>query len=140
MNYDNNNIFAKILRKELPAEIVYEDQSTIAIMDIMPRTDGHLLILPKSPCRNILDVTDEQLSACAITVKKLANIAMKAFNADGVTVQQFNETAGGQEVFHLHFHILPRMNGVDLRRHDGKIEDSAILKENADKIRAVVAI
>ena len=83
MNYDDNNIFAKILKKELPAEIVYEDDKTLAIMDIMPRTDGHMLVIPKSPCRNILDACPDQLNACMIAVQLLSNAAMAAFEADG---------------------------------------------------------
>ena len=138
MNYDDNNIFAKILKKELPAEIVYEDDKTLAIMDIMPRADGHMLVIPKSSCRNILDASPDQLNACMITVQLLANAAIAAFEADGITVQQFNEAAGGQEVFHLHFHILPRKNGLSLKPHDGKIADANLLKNYADKMRELL--
>ena len=138
MNYDDNNIFAKILKKELPAEIVYEDDKTLAIMDIMPRADGHMLVIPKSPCRNILDASPDQLNACMITVQLLSNAAMAAFEADGITVQQFNEAAGGQEVFHLHFHILPRKNGLSLKPHDGKMADAHFLKNYADKVREIL--
>jgi histidine triad (HIT) family protein len=138
MNYDDNNIFAKILKKELPAEIVYEDDKTLAIMDIMPRADGHMLVIPKSSCRNILDASPDQLTACMITVQLLSNAAMAAFEADGITVQQFNEAAGGQEVFHLHFHILPRKNGLSLKPHDGKMADVNFLKDYADKIRKML--
>ena len=138
MNYDNENIFAKILRKELPSEIVFEDEKTMVIMDIMPRTDGHMLVIPKAPCRNILDATHDQLNACIATVQKISKGAMDAFKVDGITVQQFNETAGGQEVFHLHFHILPRKSGAQLRPHDGTMADSEILKAYADKIRSII--
>ena len=138
MNYDDNNIFAKILKKELPAEIVYEDDKTLAIMDIMPRADGHMLVIPKSSCRNILDASPDQLNACMITVQLLSNAAMAAFQADGITVQQFNEAAGGQEVFHLHFHILPRKHGLSLRPHDGKMADASFLKNYADKVREML--
>ena len=138
MNYDDNNIFAKILKKELPAEIVYEDDKTLAIMDIMPRADGHMLVIPKSSCRNILDASPDQLSACMTTVQLLSNVAMAAFKADGITVQQFNEAAGGQEVFHLHFHILPRKNGLSLKPHDGKMADVNFLKNYADKVREIL--
>ena len=138
MNYDENNIFAKILKKELPAEIVYEDDKTLAIMDIMPRADGHMLVIPKSSCRNILDASPDQLSACMTTVQLLSNVAMAAFKADGITVQQFNEAAGGQEVFHLHFHILPRKNGLSLKPHDGKMADVNFLKNYADKVREIL--
>ena len=138
MNYDNENIFAKILRKELPSEIVFEDEGTLVIMDIMPRTDGHMLVIPKTPCRNILDASQDQLISCIATVQKISKCALDAYKADGVTVQQFNEAAGGQEVFHLHFHILPRRTGTQLRPHDGKMADPEILKLHAEKIRAVI--
>ena len=138
MNYDDNNIFAKILRKELPAEVIDEDAKTLAIMDIMPRVDGHILVIPKSPCRNILDASHDQLGACMMSVKKLANAAMEAFKADGVTVQQFSEVAGGQEVFHLHFHILPRKIGISIRPHESKFENTEILKLNAQKVKDIL--
>ncbi|HEX5599492.1 MAG TPA: HIT family protein, partial [Hyphomicrobiaceae bacterium] len=117
MTYDNNNVFAKILRGELPAHKVYEDEHTLAFMDIMPRTKGHTLVIPKTPARNILDATPEQLAACMATVQRVARAVMKAFDAPGVTIQQFNESAGGQVVFHLHFHVLPRWEGVPLAPH-----------------------
>ena len=138
MNYNSENVFAKILRKELPAEIIYEDEMTLVIMDIMPRANGHMLVIPKSPCRNMLDATDEQLSACISTVKKISNGAIRAFEADGITIQQFNEAAGGQEVFHLHFHVLPRKIGIPLRPHDGKMVGAKILKSNAAKMKSVL--
>lgn len=138
MSYDNDNIFAKILRGEIPSEKLYEDDDTYVFMDIMPRADGHCLIIPKTPCRNMLDATPEQLTACLKTVQKMGHAVMKAFSAEGVTVQQFNEAAGGQEVFHLHYHVLPRHEGVKLRP-PGTMADFAVLKEQADKIRAVLA-
>ncbi|MFY0619370.1 HIT family protein [Shimia sp.] len=136
--YDNDNIFAKILRGEIPSEKLYEDDDTYVFMDIMPRADGHCLIIPKTPCRNMLDATPEQMAACLITVQKLGHAVMKAFGAQGVTVQQFNEDAGGQEVFHLHYHVLPRHAGVSLRP-PGTMADFAVLKTQADKIRAALA-
>jgi histidine triad (HIT) family protein len=138
MSYDNDNIFAKILRGEIPSEKLYEDDDTYVFMDIMPRADGHCLIIPKTPCRNMLDATPEQLIACLKTVQKMGHAVMKAFDAEGVTVQQFNEAAGGQEVFHLHYHVLPRHEGVKLRP-PGTMADFAVLKEQADKIRAALA-
>ena len=136
MNYDNQNIFAKILRKELPSEIIFEDEKTLVIMDIMPRVEGHMLVIPKNPCRNILDASRDQLNACIATVQRISKAAVAAFKADGITVQQFNETAGGQEVFHLHFHILPRKTGVSLRPHDGTMADLKVLQTYAEKIRS----
>ena len=138
MTYERENIFAKIIRKELPAEVVFENDSTLVIMDIMPRAEGHMLVIPKLPCRNILDASNEQLNACIDIVKKISNAAMNALKCDGITVQQFNETAGGQEVFHLHFHVLPRKIGIPLRPHDGTIADPSTLKDIAGKIRSVI--
>ena len=135
--YDPDNIFAKILRDEIPSNRVYEDEATVAFMDIMPRADGHLLVIPKMPCRNLLDATPAQLSAVMATVQKMGHAVMSAFDADGVTIQQFNEAAGGQEVFHLHFHVLPRHEGVSMRP-PGKMGDFVAIGQHADKIRAAL--
>lgn len=134
--YDNNNVFAKILRGELPSHKLYEDDETFALMDIMPRGDGHCLVIPKKPARNILDVEEDSLAAVMRTVQKLARATKAAFKADGVTIQQFSEQAGGQVVFHLHVHIIPRFEGVPLRPHTGEMADNAVLAEQAEKIRA----
>ena len=104
----------------------------------MPRADGHCLVIPKTPARNMLDASPEQLAACLGTVQKMGRAVMRAFGAEGVTVQQFNEAAGGQEVFHLHYHVLPRRDGEKLRP-PGTQEDFAVLKANADRIRAVLS-
>lgn len=138
MSYDNNNVFAKILRGELPSERVYEDEQTLAFMDIMPRADGHVLVIPRTPARNLLDASDDQLAACMRTVRKISLALMKAFNAGGIAIQQVNEADGGQEVFHLHFHILPRRAGVKLRP-PGTMEKPDVLKAHAEKIRAQLA-
>jgi histidine triad (HIT) family protein len=138
MAYDSDNIFAKILRGEIPSEKLYEDDDTYVFMDIMPRADGHCLVIPKTPCRNMLDASDDQLAACLRTTRLMGHAVMKAFGAGGVTIQQFNEAVGGQEVFHLHYHVLPRHEGLPLRP-PGKMEDMEILKANAEKIRAVLA-
>lgn len=135
--YETDNIFAKILRGEIPSTRVYEDDETLAFMDIMPRADGHLLVIPKTPCRNVLDASPAQLEAVIRTVQKLAIAAKAAFDAEGVTIQQFNEAAGGQEVFHLHFHVLPRHEGVALRA-PGKMGDMAAIAGHAEKIRAAL--
>ncbi|GGK29927.1 HIT family protein [Salinarimonas ramus] len=134
--YDPQNVFAKILCGELPAHEVYEDDATLAFMDIMPRGDGHVLVIPRTPCRNLLDAPPEALAAVMITAQKVARAAMAAFGADGVTVQQFNESAGGQVVFHLHVHVIPRFEGVSLRPHTGDMADQALLAEQAARIRA----
>ncbi|MEL7114166.1 MAG: HIT family protein [Pseudomonadota bacterium] len=133
MSYDPENIFAKILRGEIPSFKVYEDDDTFVFMDIMPRADGHCLVIPKTPCRNMLDATPEQLATCLLTVQKLSHAVMKAFDATGVTIQQFNETDGGQEVFHLHYHILPRHAGVSLRP-PGQMAEMDQLKVHAERI------
>jgi histidine triad (HIT) family protein len=136
-SYDPENIFAKILRGEIPCEKLFEDDDTLVFMDIMPRADGHCLVIPKTPARNILDATPAQLADVMATVQKISQAVMRAFNAGGVTVQQFNEPAGGQEVYHLHFHILPRHEGTSLRA-PGQMENRDILAANADKIRAAL--
>ena len=133
--YDDTNVFAKIMRGELPSHTVYEDAETLAIMDIMPRADGHVLVIPKTACRNLLDAPPDALKAVALTTQKLARAVKAAFDADGVTVQQFNEAAGGQVVFHLHVHVMPRHDGVALRPHTGTMEKMHVLMANADKIR-----
>ena len=135
--YDPDNIFAKILRKEIPSFTVYEDDETYCFMDIMPRSDGHCLVIPKTPCRNILDATPAQLAACMATVSKVANAAKVAFDADGITLQQFSEAAGGQEVFHLHFHIHPRHAGVSLRA-PGVMGDMDLIKAHAEAINKAI--
>ncbi len=137
--YDTSNVFAKILRGELPCHKLYEDAETFAFMDIMPRGDGHCLVIPKKPSRNILDVDADSLAAVMRTTQKIARAAVKAFSADGVTVQQFNEPAGGQVVFHLHVHVIPRFEGVSLRPHSGQMEKPEILSANAEKIRTALA-
>ncbi len=137
--YDNDNIFAKIMRGELPCEKVFENKKTLVIMDIMPRCDGHVLVIPKKPSRNILDIKQKDAAAVIKTARKMAKTVLKAFGADGVTIQQFNEPAGGQVVFHTHVHIIPRMDGVRMGPPASEMADADVLKANADKIRAVLA-
>lgn len=139
MAYDESNVFAKILRGELPSNKVYEDAETFAFMDIMPRCEGHTLVIPKSPARNILDASPAQLAACLATVQRIARAQLVAFNAQGVTVQQFNEPAGGQVVFHVHFHVLPRWDGVRLGPHTGQMEKPEVLAAAAAKLKAALA-
>ena len=139
MAYDHSNVFAKILRGELPAQKVYEDAETLAFMDIMPRCEGHMLVIPKTPARNILDANPAQLAACIKTVQKVSAAAMKAFGAGGITLQQFNEPAGGQVGFHLHFHVLPRSEGVTLGPPASKVEKPEVLAASAEKIRKAMA-
>jgi histidine triad (HIT) family protein len=136
--YDTNNIFAKILRGELPANKVYEDDKTFVFLDIMPRAPGHTLIIPKAPARNLLDVEPGDLAAVMTTTQKVARAAMKAFDAAGVTLQQFNEPAGGQVVFHLHVHIIPRHEGVSLKPPATFKETPENLAAHAAKLRAAL--
>ena len=138
MTYDPNNVFAKILRHEIPCEKVYEDRDTLAFMDIMPRADGHVLVIPKNPSRNLLDADPQDLERAIATVQKLARAVKAGMNADGITLQQFNESAGGQVVFHLHFHILPRWEGVSLRPHTGAMAAKEDLQRHAQAIRAAL--
>lgn len=133
--YDPSNIFAKILRGELPAHKVYEDDRALAFMDIMPRVEGHVLVIPKVPVRNLLDCPPEELGYVMGVVQNVARAAVTAMDADGFTIQQFNEDAGGQVVFHLHFHILPRKTGVPLRPHSNQMEKPEVLASNAQRIR-----
>jgi histidine triad (HIT) family protein len=137
--YDSQNIFAKILRSEASCVRLYEDDAAFAFMDIMPRADGHLLVIPKTPARNILDVSPQALAAIMPTVQKLAVAAKAALSADGVSVLQFNEAAGGQVVFHLHFHVIPRIEGVALKPPGGPIVPAEQLEPIAAKIRAALS-
>ncbi|TDE40100.1 HIT family protein [Antarcticimicrobium sediminis] len=138
MSYDTDNIFAKILRGELPCHKVFEDDETLVFLDIMPRADGHCLVIPKTPCRNILDASEAQMTAVMRTTQKIAKALMATFDAPGVTLQQFNEAAGGQEVFHLHVHVLPRLEG-DRLRPPGQMADQDVLVAQAARIGAVLA-
>ena len=139
MAYDTNNVFAKILRGELPAHKVYEDADTFAFLDIMPRCEGHTLVIPKAPVRTIFDANGDQLAACMRTVQKVAAAAVKAFAADGMTLLQSNESAGGQVVFHLHFHVMPRWEGRSLGPAGTRSEKPEVLAANAEKIRKALA-
>ena len=139
MPYDPNNIFAKILRGELPSHKVYEDDRTLAFLDIMPRSAGHTLVLPKAPARNILDVAPADLAHVMTVAQKVAKAATSAFGADGVTIQQFNEGAGGQVVFHLHVHVIPRKTGVPMKPPAADKEKPDVLAEQAKKLAAAIA-
>ena len=136
--YDPNNIFAKILRGELPCYKVYEDDKVLAFLDIMPRAPGHSLVLPKAPARNIIDVPADVLGHVAMVAQKVAKAGMKAFNADGITIQQFNEGAGGQVVFHLHVHVIPRKQGVAMKPPAAEKEKPDVLADHAKKITAAI--
>jgi len=135
MAYDENNIFAKVLRGEIPCHKIYEDEDTLAFLDIMPRTDGHALVITKEKARDLFDVRPEALAKLMAVVQKLAPVIQEAVGAEGVLIQQFNGAAAGQTVFHLHVHILPRQEGEALKPHAGKMADPAALAAIAEKIR-----
>jgi histidine triad (HIT) family protein len=136
--YDPNNIFAKILRGELPCHKVYEDDQAFAFLDIMPRAPGHTLVLPKAPARNILDAAPDDLAHLAQVVQKIARAGMQVFGADGITIQQFNENAGGQVVFHLHVHVIPRKIGVAMKPPASEKEAPEVLADNAKRLAAAL--
>jgi histidine triad (HIT) family protein len=138
-DYDANNLFAKILRGELPAYKVYEDDKALAFLDIMPRAPGHTLVLPKNPARNLLDVAPADLAHVHQVAQKVAKAAIKTFDAEGITIQQFNEKAGGQVVFHLHVHVIPRKEGVALKPPASEKEKPEVLAEHAEKLKATLA-
>ena len=138
--YDTNNVFAKILRGEIPCHKVHEDEDTIVIMDVMPQAPGHALVIPKASSRNLLDAAPMTLGAVIAVAQRVARASMKAFDADGISVHQFNEAAGGQSVFHLHMHVIPRHDGVPLKPHTGQMEDNAVLAAYAEKLRAALAL
>lgn len=136
--YDSENIFAKILRGEIPSHTIYEDDHVLAIMDVMPQAEGHALVIPKAPCRNLLDADPAIFPALFAAVQKVAQAAKQVFAADGITIQQFNEAAGGQSVFHLHVHVIPRHEGMPLKPHTGQMADQAVLAEQAERYRAAL--
>jgi histidine triad (HIT) family protein len=136
--YDTGNIFARILRGEVPAHRVLETDDVLAFMDIMPRAEGHCLVIPKVPARTLLDLPDHAVEPLFLAVRKVAAAARNAMAADGLTIQQFNEPAGGQVVFHLHVHVIPRRDGVPLRPHTGQMADNAVLADHAARIRAAL--
>jgi histidine triad (HIT) family protein len=138
MAYDPNNIFAKILRGEIPSIAVYEDSRTLAFMDAMPQADGHTLVVPKENAETIFEVSEEGAANLLNVTIKIARAVRVAMNAEGITLMQFNGAAAGQSVPHVHFHVLPRWSGTPLRRHGGNMENPDKLKAIADKIRAAV--
>jgi histidine triad (HIT) family protein len=132
--YESDNIFAKILRGEMPCVKVYEDDVSLAFMDVIPRADGHTLVIPKSPARTLLDLDPEELARFMPSVQKVARAVMVGMNAEGLLLQQFNEPASGQQVFHLHFHLLPCWSGVAIRPPGGPFQNAEALKPYADRI------
>ncbi len=138
MAYDPNNIFARILRGELPKFAVYEDDLTLAFLDIMPATEGHTLVIPKEPAVTIFDVSPEGAAATIRTTQKVAAAVKKAFASPGLMLAQLNGAEAGQSVPHLHFHILPRFQGLDMKLHGRTVADAKVLAPVAEKIRAAL--
>lgn len=138
-SYDDQNIFAKILRGEAPAVKVREDEHTLAIMDVFPQAPGHVLVIPKEPARNLFELSEEAAEKAILAVKTVAAAVRRALEPDGVFVAQFNGTPAGQTVFHIHFHIIPRKEGDRIAGHgNAKMADPADLEALAEKIRAAL--
>ena len=138
MAYDQSNIFAKILRGEIPCVKVYEDAKTLAFMDVMPEADGHVLVVPKEPAENILDLSPDGLAVVMAATQKVAKAVDKALEPDGILLKQYNRAAAGQSVFHIHFHIVPRYEGVPLAPHGKVMVQAAVLEPIAAKIRSAL--
>jgi histidine triad (HIT) family protein len=138
MAYDRNNVFARILRGEIPSHRVYEDDLTLAFMDVMPQADGHTLIIPKVEAENLLDTPPEALSAVVLTTQRVARAVRKAFDAPGILIAQLNGRTAGQSVFHMHFHVVPRREGLELRFHARDMADPKLLADHAARIRAAL--
>lgn len=137
--YDPANIFGKIIRGEIPAHKVYEDADVLVMMDIFPQSKGHTLVIPKAPSRNLFDADPAVLARVIPVVQRIANAVHKAMGADGIRIAQFNEAPAGQSVFHLHFHVIPAYEGVELGRHGQGKADDAELAEQAKAIAAALA-
>ena len=138
MAYDRNNVFARILRGEIPAHTVWDDANTLAFMDVMPQADGHALVIPRVEATNIFELPPEALAATILTTQRVARAVQKAFDAPGVMIAQLNGPAAGQSVFHVHFHVLPRHAGLELRFHARGMADPALLAEHAKRVRAAL--
>ena len=138
MAYDTNNVFARILRGEIPAHKVFEDEHTLAFMDVMPQTDGHTLVIPKVPAENLFDLPEAALAATILTTQRVARAVRKAFDCPGVMIAQLSGSDAGQSVFHIHFYIIPRKAGIDLRFHARDMADQKMLAEHAARVRAAL--
>jgi histidine triad (HIT) family protein len=138
MMYDDQNIFARILRGEIPCVKVFEDGKTLAFMDVMPEAEGHVLVVPKQAAQDILDLSADGLAAMMATVQKVAKAVDKALAPDGILLKQYNRAPAGQSIFHVHFHIVPRWEGVDLAPHGKAMVEAALLEPVAAKIRAAL--
>ncbi|MGO4573061.1 HIT family protein [Microvirga sp. 2TAF3] len=135
MSYDDNNIFARILRNELPCHKVYETDHVLAFMDVMPRSEGHVLVIPKAKARSIFDIDQSDLHHVFSAVQQISRAAREIMKADGVSIIQSNESAGGQVVFHMHVHVIPRWEGIELRPHSSVMEKADVLADVAERYR-----
>lgn len=138
MAYDRNNVFARILRGEIPAHRVHEDEHTLAFMDVMPQSDGHALVIPKAEAENLFELPPAALAATILTTQRVARAVQKAFAAPGIMVAQLNGREAGQSVFHIHFHVIPRYEGIDLHFHARDMADPAVLAAHAARVRAAL--
>jgi histidine triad (HIT) family protein len=138
MAYDRNNVFARILRGEIPAHKVWEDELTLAFMDVMPQADGHALVIPKAEAESIFELAPDVLAATILTTQRVARAVKNAFDAPGVMIAQLNGPAAGQSVFHIHFHVLPRHAGLELRLHARGMADPAVIAGHAARVRAAL--
>ena len=138
MSYDNNNVFAKILRGEIPCVKVFENEKTLAFMDVMPQADGHVLVIPKEPAENLLDLSPESAGALMMTTQRIAKAVKKGLNAPGIMLAMLNGAPAGQSVFHVHFHVIPRSAGVDMGMHARAMADPQSLEPIAAKIRSAL--
>ncbi len=139
MTYDQNNVFARILRGEIPNHTVYEDAHTLAFMDVMPQSDGHVLVIPKYPAQNIFELPADVLQSLIVVTQRIAVAVQQAFKSDGLTLMQFNGELAGQTVFHIHFHVVPRYQGKVLREHARGMADHAVLAQQAAQLRQVLS-
>jgi histidine triad (HIT) family protein len=139
MAYDRQNIFARILRGEIPCVKVFEDAKTLAFMDVMPEAEGHVLVVPKEAAQDILDLSSEGLAAMMATVQKVAKAVDRALAPDGILLKQYNRAPAGQSIFHVHFHVLPRWEGVALAPHGKVMVEAARLEPVAAKIRSALS-
>ncbi len=135
MSYDPANIFARILRGELPAHVVEDTEHTLTFMDIMPKANGHALVIPKEGARNIYDVSDDALQKLITQVKRVARASQSAFPGKGIRVIQLNGSEAGQSVFHLHFHVIPSADGMNFGFHGNVAVDEASLAEHAQRLK-----
>lgn len=138
MSYDENNVFAQILRGELPAQIVAEDDLSIAFMDAMPQSSGHTLVIPKEQAKDIFSISQPVLQHVILQTQRVARAVDQAFNPAGVMIVQLNRVGAGQSVFHLHFHIIPRWKGLEMKFHARTFEDTTVLAEHAKRIKEVL--